>query len=215
MVEAIFFDLDGTFADTAPDLNFAVNQMRQTRGLQPLPLAATRPVTSLGARGLLNKGFDITPEHPQYRAMREEFLAVYEDNICRESSLFPGMAELVDSIEARGLPWGIVTNKVEFLARLLLAKLGMAARTRCIIGGDTTAHLKPHPEPLLAACRAVGVDASSCIYVGDDRRDVDAGHAAGMRTAVAKWGYLNGGNPETWGGDWMLENPQNLLRNFG
>ena len=212
MIRAIFFDLDGTFADTAPDLGFAVNQMREARGSPPLPLAATRPLTSLGARGMLNAGFQMTPEHPEYRAMREEFLAIYEQNILRDTCLFPGTAELLEAIEARGVPWGIVTNKAEHLARLLLDKLNVASRASCIIGGDSTAHLKPHPAPLFAACHAIGVEPSLCIYVGDDRRDVEAGHAAGMKAAVARWGYLNGGNPEHWGADWMLDEPQQLLQ---
>jgi len=211
-MKAVFFDLDGTFADTAPDLAYAINSMREARGLPPLPLAATRPVTSLGARGLLAAGFGISPEHREYRALREEFLAIYESNIARDTRLFPGTAGLLDAIEARGLAWGIVTNKAERLARLLLGKLGVIARAGCVIGGDSTPHLKPHPEPLFAACRAVGLNASACIYVGDDQRDIDAGRAAGMRTAAAKWGYLNGGIPESWNPDWLLENPQDLLR---
>lgn len=212
MIQAVFFDLDGTFADTAPDLAFAVNRMREARGLAPLPITATRPVTSLGARGLLGVGFGLTPEHADYRAMREEFLAIYERNICRETRLFPGMPDLLEAIETRGLGWGIVTNKAERLARLLLGELGMAARARCIVGGDSTAHTKPHPEPLLAACAAAGVEPRACVYVGDDRRDVEAGLAAGMKTAVAAWGYLNGGNPESWGADWTIAQPQDLLR---
>ncbi len=212
MTEAVFFDLDGTFADTAPDLALALNRMRETRGLPPLPLAATRPVTSLGARGLLNTGFGIAPEHPDYRAMRAEFLEIYELNICRESRLFPGTAELLESLEARGLRWGIVTNKAERLARLLLGRLEMDTRACCIVGGDSTARLKPHPEPLLAACRTINAEPGACIYVGDDRRDVEAGRAAGMKVAVVKWGYLNGGDPESWAADWLLEKPQELLR---
>jgi N-acetyl-D-muramate 6-phosphate phosphatase len=214
MTQAVFFDLDGTFADTAPDLSFALNRMRKIRGLPPLPLAATRPVTSLGARGLLQAGFGMAPEHPDYRAMREEFLAIYECNIDRESHLFPGTSELLETMEARGLRWGIVTNKAERLARLLLEKLQMASRACCIIGGDSTPHLKPHPEPLLAACRALGGKPDACVYVGDDRRDVEAGHAAGMKVAVARWGYLNGGKPESWQADWIIDNPRDLLRHL-
>jgi phosphoglycolate phosphatase len=122
------------------------------------------------------------------------------------------MERALAALEARRLRWGIVTNKAERLARLLLARLEGADRAGCIIGGDSTPHLKPHPEPLLAACRAFGVDASACLYVGDDKRDVDAAHAAGMKAAVAAWGYLNGGNPDAWGADWMLEHPQDLLQ---
>ncbi len=212
MIKAVLFDLDGTFADTAPDLAYAINHLREARGWPPLPLSVTRPVTSLGARGLLNAGFGIGPDHPDYRALREEFLALYESNICRETRLFPGTAELLEALEARGVRWGIVTNKAELLARLLLDSLQVSPRAACIIGGDTTGHLKPHPEPLLAASRAIKVAPHSCIYVGDDQRDVEAARAAGMKAAAANWGYLNGQDPESWGADWMLENPQDLLR---
>ncbi len=212
MIKAVLFDLDGTLADTAPDLGYAVNRMREARGLPPLPASATRPVASLGARGLLNAGFGIGPEHPDYGSMREEFLLLYESNICRETRLFPGTNELLSEIEAHGLRWGIVTNKAERLARLLLDRLPMASRPACIIGGDSTPHFKPHPAPVFAACKTIQEDAGACIYVGDDLRDVEAGHAAGMKVAAAGWGYLNGGKPESWNADWILKNPQDLLR---
>jgi len=212
MIKAIFFDLDGTFADTAPDLAYAVNRMRETRGMPALLLAETRPVTSLGARGLLGVGFGITPEHADFKAMRAEFLEIYESNILRGTCLFPGTEVLLGEIEARGIAWGIVTNKAEHLARLLFDKLGLTGRTRCIVGGDSTGHLKPHPAPLYAACRAAQVEPGSCIYVGDDKRDIDAGRTAGMKTAAAKWGYLNSGKPDEWGADWLLENPLDLLQ---
>jgi phosphoglycolate phosphatase len=212
MIKAVLFDLDGTFADTAPDLGGAINAMRRARGLADLPPSATRPVTSHGARGLLNVGFGIGPEHPDYRAMREEFLALYERGICRDTRLFPGTVELLDAIEGRGLRWGIVTNKAERLARLLLAELQVSARAACIIGGDSTPNLKPHPAPLLAACRVIGEEAQACIYAGDDRRDIEAAHAAGMKAAAVRWGYLNGDDPSTWGADWLLQQPQDLLQ---
>ena len=212
MIKAVLFDLDGTLADTAPDLGYAVNRMRETRGLPPLPASATRPVASLGARGLLNAGFGIEPGHPDYVSMREEFLQLYEENICRETRLFPGTHELLNEIEVRGLRWGIVTNKAERLARLLLDKLPLASRPACVIGGDSTPYFKPHPAPLVAACSAIREPARACIYVGDDLRDVEAGHAAGMKVAAAMWGYLNGGNVESWNADWKLEKPQDLLR---
>jgi phosphoglycolate phosphatase len=212
MFKAVLFDLDGTFADTAPDLAGAINVMRRARRLPDLPPSATRPVASHGARGLLNAGFGIGPEHPDYRAMREEFLALYERDICRETRLFPGTTGLLDTLEKRGLRWGIVTNKAERLARMLLEKLGVSPRAACIIGGDSTPNLKPNPGPLLAACGAIGEEARACIYVGDDRRDIEAAHAAGMKAAAVKWGYLNGSDPATWNADWMLEKPQDLLR---
>lgn len=215
MIQAVLFDLDGTFADTAPDLAYALNHMRESRGLPPLPLSATRPVTSLGARGLLNAGFGMAPDHPDYGAMRQEFLRLYEENICRESRLFPGMSEFLKGLEARKLSWGIVTNKAEYLARRLLGEMGIAQHASCIIGGDTTARFKPFPDPLFAACKAIRLETSECIYVGDDKRDIEAAHAAGMKAAAVRWGYLNGGDPEHWNADWIVSQPQELLGCLG
>jgi phosphoglycolate phosphatase len=211
VISTVLFDLDGTFADTAPDLCHALNAMRGSRGLAPLPLAVTRPVTSLGARGLLGVGFDLAPSHPDYPALREEFLECYGENLCRETQVFPGMAEALAAVEARGLKWGIVTNKAERYARPLLALLGYGSRAACIVGGDTAGSIKPDPAPLLWACRALGVPAATCVYVGDDERDIIAGHAAGMRTIAVEYGYLNGSAPVTWGADAVIRDPQELL----
>lgn len=212
MIKAVLFDLDGTLADTAPDLGYALNAMRLARGRPPLPPSATRPVASAGARGLLQAGFGVGPGHSDYDAMRNEFLQLYEANIFRETRLFPGMLELLDAIEARGLPWGVVTNKAERLARRLLDLLGMESRAACLVGGDSTPNIKPHPDPLLAACRALRRSAGDCVYLGDDLRDVDAAHAAGMKAAVARWGYLNGQDPQSWNADWLLDHPRELQR---
>lgn len=211
MTKAVLFDLDGTFADTAPDLGHALNCMREARGLPVLPLAAIRPVASLGARGLLGAGFSVTPEHSGYQSMRDEFLELYEQHLCRHTRLFPGVADLIDAIEARQLRWGIVTNKAERYARPLLDLLQVGRRAACIIGGDTTGKIKPHPEPLLAASRALAIAPGACIYVGDDRRDIAAGRAAGMRTVAVTYGYLNGSDPVTWGADVVIDRPQDLL----
>lgn len=212
MIRAVLFDLDGTFADTAPDLGYALNCMRETRGLSLLPLAVLRPVASLGARGMLDVGFGLAPGQPDYQAMREEFLDLYRQNLCRDTRLFPGTLELLEAIEARGLSWGIVTNKAEGLARPLLDLLQVGRRASCVIGGDTTGRIKPHPAPLLAATRVIGVAPGECVYVGDDQRDIQAGRAAGMKTVAARYGYLNGGAPETWAADAMIGAPQDLLQ---
>lgn len=214
MIKAVLFDLDGTFADTAPDLGYAINLMRQARNLPPVPIEVTRPVTSLGARGLLGAGFDITPDHPDYPSMRDEFLQIYEQNLCRYTRLFPGIPELLDALEARSLKWGIVTNKAERFAKPLLDLLHLGHRAACVVGGDTTGKLKPHPDSLLAASRAIAVPPEACVYVGDDRRDVEAGHAAGMKTIAVKYGYLNGSAPEDWCADAVVDNPQELLRHL-
>ena len=210
-MRAVLFDLDGTFADTAPDLARAVNTMRAARDLPPLPVAATRPVTSTGARGMLGVGLGITPDHPEYLTLREEFLKLYAENLCRETTVFPGIPELLEHIEAQGWKWGIVTNKAERLAKPLIELLGLAQRCACVIGGDSTAHTKPHPDPLLAACRVIELDPAVCTYVGDDRRDVEAGQAAGMKTIAVRYGYLNGGEPDTWGADAVVDCPQDAI----
>jgi phosphoglycolate phosphatase len=212
--QAVLFDLDGTFADTAPDLAYALNCMRVSRQLPLLPVATTRAYTSMGARGLLGVGLDVTPEHPDYAAMRDEFLAHYEANLCRETQLFPGMAELLNELERRGLKWGIVTNKAERYTHPLLKLLGVDHRAACVIGGDTTGKTKPDPAPLLAATERMGIAPIHCIYVGDDRRDVQAGRAAGMKTIVVKFGYLHGNDPETWEADAMIDTPGDLLQHL-
>jgi 2-phosphoglycolate phosphatase len=213
-IKAVLFDLDGTLADTAPDLAYALNCMRLSRQLPALPLSATRAYTSMGARGLLGVGLDVAPEHPEFAAMRDEFLSIYAKNLCRESCLFPGMAELLDELEQRGLKWGVVTNKAERFTHPLLKLLGIDHRTACVIGGDTTGKTKPDPAPLFAATERMGIGAAECIYVGDDRRDVQAGRAAGMKTVVAKFGYLHGNDPETWQADAMIDTPEELLNHL-
>lgn len=212
MIKAVLFDLDGTLADTAPDLGYAINRMRVARGLPQLPLATTRPVTSLGARGLLGVGLEVTPEHPDYAALRDEFLAIYTDNLCRETRLFPGMAELLAELERRSVLWGVVTNKAERLTHPLLELLGVHSRAACIVGGDTTGKLKPDPAPLLEASQRIRVAPQACLYLGDDRRDVEAGRAAGMKVVVAGFGYLNGTDPETWNADASIAHPMELLQ---
>lgn len=212
MIHAVLFDLDGTLADTAPDLAYALNRMRAARSLPLLPLATTRPYTSRGARGLLDVGLDVTPEHPDYDAMRDEFLGIYAGNLCRESRLFEGVAELLAELEHRGVRWGVVTNKAERFTFPLLEFLGVRARAACVIGGDTTGRIKPDPAPLLAATERIGIAPQYCIYLGDDRRDMEAGRAAGMTVIVAKFGYLHGNDAETWDADGMIDNPLDLLQ---
>ena len=178
MIQAVLLDLDGTLADTAPDLGYAMNRMRAARGLPALPFAAMRPYTSHGARGLLSVGLDVTPEHFGYNALRDEFLDIYAANLCRETRLFPGMAELLAELEHRAVLWGVVTNKAERYTFPLLEMLAVRSRAACIIGGDTTGRIKPDPAPLLAASERIGIAPGRCVYVGDDRRDMQAGRAA-------------------------------------
>jgi len=208
----VLFDLDGTLADTAPDLGFALNQQRLARGMPELPIEAVRSQASSGARGLLKIGFNIEPGQSGYDAMRDEFLDIYERNLSRSTRLFPGVSALLEQVERRGLRWGIVTNKAERFTFPLLRALTLIDRAACVICGDTTPNPKPHPAPLLAAAEKLGVPARQCIYVGDDERDVQAGHAAGMPVVVARYGYLgNGTPPEQWGADGFIDAPEDLL----
>ncbi|WJF90990.1 HAD-IA family hydrolase [Paraburkholderia bonniea] len=216
--QAVLFDLDGTLADTAPDLAAAVNKLRQRRGLDLLPLEVLRPLASAGARGLIGEAFGITPEHAEFAAMRDEFLANYAADICVESALFPGIHALLDNLDTRGIRWGIVTNKVARLTQPLAALLGLDTRTGCIVSGDTTAHAKPHPAPLLYAADALGVAPEHILYVGDDLRDIQAGHAAAMATVAAAYGYCGDGlAPEAWQARFLVRSPaelQALLRDI-
>ena len=202
MIQAVLFDLDGTLADTAPDMARTVNLMRKKRGLAPVPLEQVRAHVSKGARGMICSAFDMTTEHPDFQAMREEFLDLYGDNLCVDTRLFPGMPELLETLEARSIAWGVVTNKFERFARPLMAGLGLAERAAIVVGGDTCPRPKPFPDPLLFAAAAIGVKPERTLYVGDDERDVQAARAAGLPVLVAGYGYLGDGTPPSqWNAD--------------
>ena len=212
MPEAIFFDLDGTLADTAPDLGAALNLLLAEQGRQTVAQALLRPHVSAGARGLLQAGFGLLPGDPAYPALHTRFLDLYEGALCSATTLFPGMAELLDELEARAIAWGVVTNKPARFTLPLMAALGLADRAAAIVSGDTTARAKPDPLPLFHACELAGVAPAAAAYVGDDLRDIQAGRAAGMRTLVAAWGYLGDGLPmEQWGADHLVDRPAAVL----
>jgi len=201
MKALVLFDFDGTLADTAPDLAAAANRQRQRRGLPALPLSALRPYASHGARGLLHAALGMVPEDPGYASARMQFLDDYVADMTRHTRLFPGVAELLARLDAEQIAWGIVTNKASSMAVPLIAHLGLAQACRVTVCGDTTAHAKPHPEPLLHAARSAGYTPQQCVYVGDDLRDVQAGHAAGMPVIIAAYGYCSGQDVATWQGD--------------
>ena len=213
---AVFFDLDGTLADTAADLAAPVNAMRIERGLPPMPLETLRPYASMGARGLIGRGLGVQREDAGFESLRIEFLQRYEAAMVVHTRLFAGMPEVLDALDAAGVRWGVVSNKVERYVRPIVAALGLAERSAVAIGGDTTPHAKPHPEPLLHAARLTGRAPTACVYVGDDLRDVDAGRAAGMRTVAAAYGYCGAHEPpHRWGADALIEHPEDLHRLLG
>jgi len=212
LCQGILFDLDGTLADTAPDLAAAVNRMRHDRGLAMVPLEQLRPLASAGARGLLGGAFGIGPEHHDYASMRDEFLANYEADLCIETILFPGIGEILDDLDSRGVRWGIVTNKVARLTEPLVAQLGLDTRAGCVVSGDTTPHSKPHPAPLLHAAKELDLSPERIVYVGDDLRDVQAGFAAGMVTVAAAYGYCGNDIPPTqWHAKHVVNSTAELL----
>lgn len=206
MLEAVLFDLDGTLADTAPDMALTVNKMLERRGKGGVSVEKVRPHVSQGARGMIVSAFGIGTGHPDFGAMREEFLDIYAGNLCIGTTLFPGMAELLDDLEARAIGWGVVTNKFERLARPVMAGLGLGERAAVIVGGDTCARPKPFPDPLLHAAASMNVAPARTLYVGDDERDVRAARAAGMPVVVAGYGYLgDGAPPSQWGADAVVD----------
>jgi phosphoglycolate phosphatase len=209
----VLFDLDGTFADTAPDMTAALNRLLARYDRAPIPLEQARAHVSSGSRGLLAVGFGIGPQDPGYAQLRDEYLALYAADIHRDTCLFPGIAELVARLDASGLCWGIVTNKPGWLTEPLLEAMALESRPACVVSGDTAARAKPHPEPLFHACGMIGRDPRACWYVGDDQRDIEAGRAAGMRTLAALYGYLGvDRSPHDWGADGLLEHPLDVLR---
>ena len=212
-IRAVLFDLDGTLIDSAPDLAGAGNDMRIARGLAPHPLSHYRPMVGAGARGMVGRAFDVGPQDDAFVALRDEFLQRYEARMTLETRVFPEMLPVLAALHAGAVPWGIVTNKATRFSAPLVRSLGLMPPAAALVCGDTTPHAKPHPEPLLEAARRIGVPAASCVYVGDDLRDVQAGHAAGMTTVAVLWGYLGAGAPiGSWGADHLAQSPIDLLK---
>ena len=207
---AVLFDLDGTLADTAPDLANAVNRMRQDRGLPLTPYELLRPMASAGARGLIGVAFGIQPDDADFEAMRTEFLANYEAQIAEQTVLFEDIVALLTKIESNDQHWGIVTNKPLRYTDALLPLIGLA-HAACSISGDTTPHAKPHPEPLFEAARRLQLAPEQCWYVGDDLRDIQAGKAAGMPTIAAGWGYCGMSEPTNWDADFIASSPREII----
>ncbi len=208
----ILFDLDGTLVDTAPDLAHALNVLLGRRGMPALADDLTRPQASHGTQGLLRIGFGINQAQPEFATLREEFLEVYAAHLTDRSPLFPGVPKLLDALEARGLKWGVVTNKPARYTEPLLSHLGLLQRAACVVSGDTCEHPKPHPAPMLHACRLTTSDPAECLYVGDAQRDVAAARAVGMPTLVALYGYLGQDDrPEEWGAHGYIQTPLSLL----
>ncbi|GAB4348352.1 MAG: phosphoglycolate phosphatase [Gammaproteobacteria bacterium] len=211
-IRTVLFDLDGTIADTAPDMAHAINEILRESGREPLPLEALRPHTSHGSRGLIQRAFGFAEEDERFAALRQRFLDLYSDHLAVHTRLFTDVEELLTALENRGYRWGIVTNKPAWLTDPLVEKLGLAQRAACVVSGDTAARSKPHPDPLHHACELLACDPEECLYVGDAERDIIAGRSAGMATLVAGFGYIHRDEtPEEWGADGIVDSPRGVL----
>lgn len=211
-VSAVLFDLDGTLIDSAPDLGAAADKMRTDRFLDPIPLSLYRPMAGAGARGMIAVAFGLTPQDAAFEALKEEFFLNYEARLVKNTHVFDGVAELIARICDAGLKWGVVTNKSARFTLPLTRAMPLFTTARTIISGDTMAHAKPHPAPLLEAARQLSLSPERCIYVGDDERDIVAGRAAGMPTVAAAYGYLGkASDTESWNADFTITQPCELL----
>lgn len=210
---ALLLDLDGTLLDTAPDMAGALNALRDESGLPALPFATIRPHVSHGAVALVRLGFaGVAPDGEAFERLRRRFLALYAANLLDGTCVMPGFDAVLASLEARGVPWGVVTNKPAWLTDPLLERIGLCARAACVVSGDTVAERKPHPLPLLHAAELVGRPPGDFLYVGDAERDIAAGRAAGMRTLAARFGYLaEHEDPAAWQPDGIIDRPADLL----
>ena len=212
MIHTVLFDLDGTLVDTAPDLGHALNILLARHGKATLSDAVIRPFASHGSRGLIGLGFGIMPADSTFLALRDEYLNIYDTVFTRSPVLLDGIAELLQAIEKKGLKWGIVTNKPRRFTLPLIENMRLDVRAACVISGDDAPQPKPSPATLLMACAQMNVNPENCIYVGDAERDIQAGRAAGMQTAVALFGYIDvTDKPQDWGADFMLREPVDLL----
>jgi phosphoglycolate phosphatase len=210
-ISCVLFDLDGTLVDTAPDLIACLNHALTEHGFAQTAYSQVRPFISFGAEAMIKKSSaaDAVENHPQ---ILETMLALYECNIVQHGGFFIGMLETLLDIEARGLKWGIVTNKRERFTHPLTQALNLTERAACIISGDTTNNSKPHPEPMLEACRRAGVQPEQCVYIGDALHDITAGKNANMKTLAAVYGYLTENDqPQEWGADALIESPAEII----
>lgn len=211
-INTVLFDLDGTLIDTAPDMANALNILLQEEGCDTLPFQTIRPVVSNGSAALVQLGFPELNNDATVARLKKRYLSIYEEKLCVDSALFPGMQQLIDHLNSQQMRWGVVTNKPGWLTEPLMQQIGLADKAACIVSGDTTNNRKPHPEPMYLACKQSGSRPENCIYIGDALRDIQAGNNAGMRTVVANYGYIGESeNTQSWGADFHIDNPREII----
>lgn len=211
-LQAILFDLDGTLLDTAPDFVFVVNTLLERHGRAPLPYAQIRQTVSDGARGMVHGAFGCGDGDPEFEPLRRELLALYSTHLADRSRLFDGMESVLQFLEMRNIPWGVVTNKPSVYAVPLMRALQLERRCAALVCPDHVRNRKPDPEPLLLACSRIDCEPRATLYVGDHRRDIEAGHNAGMQTIACAFGYVHSDDPcETWGADYVVKHARDIL----
>ena len=212
-IHAVLFDLDGTLLDTAPDLVNALNTLLVKKDKSPLALEQVRNYVSQGSVALTRLGFPEIKDEATFNALRLELLDLYAQTICVDTKFFEHMEDLLATIESQNVPWGVVTNKPDWLTQPLLQTLSLTKRAACIVSGDTVPQRKPLPDPLLHACKLMDVSPIYSIYIGDDPRDVYAGNAAGMYTCIARYGYIDPVREvDRWGADFTIASPKDLMQ---
>jgi len=212
MISSVFFDLDGTLADTAPDLAAALNQVLHEQGKPTLPMESIRPSVSLGGNAMVKLAFSIEEDDPEFDGLRIRFLDIYQQRLHQDTQVFPGIDAVLDYLEGKNMTWGVVTNKPEWLTNPVMDQLKLTQRAACIISGDTTEYSKPHPGSMLHACEVAQCDPETSLYVGDALRDIEAGRAAGMKTLTADYGYIaNNENPDDWNADGKISKPEEII----
>lgn len=215
-IQAVLFDLDGTLLDSAPDLAAAANALRAARGLPDLPLLHYRPFVGTGARGMLRIALGTAEAAPDFEQLREEFFQAYEHHMGQHARLFGQVEQLIRTVTAQGLGWGIVTNKIQRFTLPITQACPVLSQAQAVICGDSTPHIKPHPAPLQAAAAQLKVSAPRCIYIGDDARDIQAAKAADMIAVAASYGYLgNTADVRDWQPDAVIHTPLQLLSLLG
>jgi len=211
MFKAVLFDLDGTLLDTARDMARSLNRLLKEEGKQPLDYELIRSEVSHGARAMVHLMCSESETSVRFEALRQRYLDIYQANLAVETTLFPGMDAVLDQLEERNIPWGVVTNKPSWLTTPLLGSLQLSERAASVICADTAGVAKPDPKPILDACEEIGVEPDNAVYIGDDERDVQAAHAAGMPCVALRCGYIRKGqNPDDWNADYVLDTTQGL-----
>jgi len=214
-ISTVLFDLDGTLIDTAPDMAYALNVLLKEEHYAALSFTDIRPAVSNGSVALVQLGFPNITDDAALTRLKKRYLEIYESNLCVNSVLFPGIQQLIDTLESRQIRWGVITNKPGWLTNPLMQEIGLSERASCIISGDTTKNRKPHPEPMYLACKQTQSHPKNCIYIGDALRDIQAGNNAGMTSVIANYGYIGiEENTTEWGANYIINTPAEIIELF-